>query len=318
MAIQDWSSVAADNTSLGGISTDGTVTLVKQLDNMLRGMMAEVRDGIDSGYFINSPFESKATSYAAVAADRGKLLHFTAASTLSLTAAATLTAGWWILVRAIGGNVTVDPNGAELINGASTLLILSGDSCLIHCDGTGFHTAFDYSKAIGKRFLESGSVTAAATKDIDLTAYIAAGFTRFRLELQGFQPVTDAANLRFLTSTDSGATFFSTLYSYNAIAALNASVSCVGSDSTVSFSLNPGGQGNNTSEVANFNIDIVLGALFSYTFVGNYWNPSANNHVVTGSGQRNNAGTNAVRLAYSTGNIATGNYVLWGIRSTAA
>jgi hypothetical protein len=49
MTFATWSQTAASNTSVGGISTDGTVTLVKQIDNMFRGMMAELAVARDDG-----------------------------------------------------------------------------------------------------------------------------------------------------------------------------------------------------------------------------------------------------------------------------
>jgi hypothetical protein len=52
-SVATWSTTPANNTTLGGISTDGTVTLVKQLDNMLRGMMSEVATSRDDGTIIN-------------------------------------------------------------------------------------------------------------------------------------------------------------------------------------------------------------------------------------------------------------------------
>lgn len=52
-SVTNWSPVAASNTSVGGISTDGNVTLVKQIDNMFRGLMAEVATSRDDGTIIN-------------------------------------------------------------------------------------------------------------------------------------------------------------------------------------------------------------------------------------------------------------------------
>lgn len=138
MAIEDWSSVAADNTTLGGISTDGAVTLVKQIDNMLRGMMAEVRTGITQGQFSTIAYTTKAGNYTALVVDRATLLDFTATATLSLTAAATLTSGWYIQVKATGGDITVDPAGAELINGLSSMVVARGMVATIVCTGTAF------------------------------------------------------------------------------------------------------------------------------------------------------------------------------------
>lgn len=84
---------------------------------------------------------TKTAGYTAVLADRGALIRFTTAATLALTAAATLTADWYIDVAAIGVDVVVDPNGAELIDGASTLTIPAGSWATIYCDGIGFYAA---------------------------------------------------------------------------------------------------------------------------------------------------------------------------------
>ena len=52
-SVADWSPTAASNTEVGGISTDGTITLVNQVDNIVRGMMAEVATSRDDGTIIN-------------------------------------------------------------------------------------------------------------------------------------------------------------------------------------------------------------------------------------------------------------------------
>lgn len=52
-SVADWSTTPASNTTLGGISTDGNVTLVNQIDNIFRGMMAEVATSRDDGTVIN-------------------------------------------------------------------------------------------------------------------------------------------------------------------------------------------------------------------------------------------------------------------------
>lgn len=86
--------------------------------------------------------DSLSADYTAVAGDKGKLLDCTAALTLSLTAAATLGAGWWCLYRNATSDgtslVSIDPASAELIDGLTTLTGYSGEVRQILCDGTGF------------------------------------------------------------------------------------------------------------------------------------------------------------------------------------
>lgn len=88
-------------------------------------------------------FATKATNYTALPADNNAVHMFTAAATLSLTAAATLGASWNYTAVANGGDVTVDPNGSETINGQLQLTIRQGMTAFIVCDGSNFQ-AFLY------------------------------------------------------------------------------------------------------------------------------------------------------------------------------
>lgn len=61
--------------------------------------------------------------------------------TQTLTAAATLGDGWHCFYRNDGsGVITLDPNGAETIDGAATLALQPGQSCRIACTGSAFKT----------------------------------------------------------------------------------------------------------------------------------------------------------------------------------
>ncbi len=76
------------------------------------------------------------------AADKGTVICATAAYTQTLTAAATLGAGWWVIVKndtADGTTVlTLDPNSSETIDGLTTATMYSGETRLIECDGANF------------------------------------------------------------------------------------------------------------------------------------------------------------------------------------
>lgn len=87
-------------------------------------------------------FQSKSGNYTLVPNDNGSIIAFTGGSTLSgdaASAAATLGNGWHVLVFANGVDVTIDPNGAETVNGATTLLVPNGQAGLLSCDGTAFY-----------------------------------------------------------------------------------------------------------------------------------------------------------------------------------
>lgn len=85
--------------------------------------------------------QGKAGAYTVIATDNMTALNCTTALTLTLTAAATLGNQHIFFVVANGGDVTVDPNGAETINGASTLTVSDGTTAIVFCNGTLFLAA---------------------------------------------------------------------------------------------------------------------------------------------------------------------------------
>jgi hypothetical protein len=82
--------------------------------------------------------DKAAGTYTAVKNDYNQFWRATGAVTINLTAAATLKSGWCMWVQADGGDVTVDPNGTEQINGAATITISDGGWGLIICTGSAF------------------------------------------------------------------------------------------------------------------------------------------------------------------------------------
>lgn len=92
---------------------------------------------------VDAVVNAKTSGYTADATDRGKVIRYTGGGgvTLALTAAATLADGWYTTLRNdSSGTITIDPNGAETINGAATLAVTAGNSVEIHTNGTLFYT----------------------------------------------------------------------------------------------------------------------------------------------------------------------------------
>lgn len=128
-----WDTTANNNEDVGGVNIkEGCAP--SGINNAIREIMAQLRADIDGGMV----YTAKATNYTAVANDNNGYLRFTAAATLSLTAVATLGADWHVFVQADGGDVIVDPNASETINGASTITIRNGESALIISNGSAF------------------------------------------------------------------------------------------------------------------------------------------------------------------------------------
>jgi len=114
--------------------------------------------GDQSTGFVSS-IVNQATSLNVSTIYQNNLINATAAITLTLLAAATAGANFYFTVKATGGAVTIDPDGAELIDGAATKTIPLGASAAVICTGTAWITLFlpsgDFSS--GTLILPQGS-----------------------------------------------------------------------------------------------------------------------------------------------------------------
>ncbi|MBB3520883.1 hypothetical protein [Rhizobium sp. BK456] len=104
------------------------------------GLLGFAQNGVEVAFDQDLVYAVKSGDYTALASDDNAVHRFTAAATLTLTAAATLGANWHYCVIADGGDVTIDPNGSETIDGAATLILKDGYSVEIICSGAAFFT----------------------------------------------------------------------------------------------------------------------------------------------------------------------------------
>jgi hypothetical protein len=139
--VLDWSTTAASNSDIGGIAILGT-SPVSNFDNALRELMAQVATGLGAGSFSSSGYAAKSSNYTVLTTDRGYVLDCTSNLTLALPAAATATSGFVFTTKANGATVIIDPNGAELIDGAATVTLTTGQCALVVCTGTAWKTVF--------------------------------------------------------------------------------------------------------------------------------------------------------------------------------
>jgi hypothetical protein len=136
----EWDTSANLNTDVGGVNINEGCP-PSSVNNGIRTVMSQAKAGIDGKVV----YAAKAGNYTALAADNNAVHRYTATATVTLTAAATLGANWHYTVIADGADVTIDPTGAETIDGAATLVIPDGYSAFIICSGTAFFT--DYNPA---------------------------------------------------------------------------------------------------------------------------------------------------------------------------
>lgn len=122
---------------------------------LLRAAQAEAEAGTDNAKVMTALRTAQAIAALAIptlprvartsntilgAADKAKLIDITSGTfTQTLTAAATLGAGWFCYLTNTGtGTVTVDPNASETIGGVATATLRPGDFWLIVCTGSAF------------------------------------------------------------------------------------------------------------------------------------------------------------------------------------
>lgn len=93
------------------------------------------------------------------AADKGNLISITSGTfTQTFTAAATLGSGWFCYIQNAGtGDITLDPNASETIDGRTTYIMYPGEVRLVQCDGTALRTIV--LNAFYRTFTASGTFT---------------------------------------------------------------------------------------------------------------------------------------------------------------
>lgn len=87
-------------------------------------------------------YSARASNTQLVAADRGKLIDITSGTfAQTFAAASALGAGWYCYVRNSGtGDVTLDPNASEQIDGITSFIMYPGSARIVVCDGSAFRS----------------------------------------------------------------------------------------------------------------------------------------------------------------------------------
>ena len=104
-------------------------------------------------------YEARTSATPLVSGDATKWISFTSGSfTQTFTDAASLKAGWWaILGNSSSGDIRLQPNGVETIDGLTSYIMYPGEVRLVQCDGSTLRTVV--LNAFYKTFTASGAFT---------------------------------------------------------------------------------------------------------------------------------------------------------------
>ena len=125
------------------------------------------------------PVDTFNTNYTTGSSDRAKVLVWNGgAGTLSLASAPAVGADWFVNVRNSGsGDLTINPDGTETINGNATLVLAPGDSCIVVTDGIefwtiGFGQSSDYAFTLLTIDVSGSGDYTLSSAELNKTAYV--------------------------------------------------------------------------------------------------------------------------------------------------
>lgn len=225
----------------------------------------------------------------------------------SFVAEATNTGATTIDVSSLGTRA-VQKLGAALVAGD----IAIGDLVVVEDDGTQFQmiSPVEARQLIG---------TATASSDAAIT-FTWAGITYSYVEimLSNALPATDDVDLYIRTSTDGGSSYDSGASDYSYSVGFTSSRSSTGDTKIVCNLASPNAIGNVAGEGWGGKITIIDPSATDRTqivFLAGHKNPSGTSFRMNGIGQRESAAdVDGVQFSMSSGNIASGEFIAWGIR----
>jgi hypothetical protein len=232
----------ANTTTLGGVKVDGTTITAN--------------NGVISASATKT-ISNKTGAYTVVAGDLGKIINCTSGTfTVSLTAAASLGSGFtctiWNTSNTSTDAITIDPSGAETIDGVATLILRRGEGLDIVSNGTNWEVG---SKKPMRYFVENVSSaetrpTATGTNSFSFgRASVASGLSCFSLAAYGATAGADLSVAIGQNSSNNGS-----------VTATGAGAMALGGSYASGVDSFAAGIGNNTSSYgATANYAIAIG-----------------------------------------------------------
>ena len=305
-----WLSTTASN------APSGATTIGTGLDDNLRELQGVVVRGLSHK---GSDIASATTTD--IGAVEGLMHDIT--GTTTITGLGTVRAGILKFLK-FEGVLTLTHNATSLIlPGAANITTADGDVGIFISEGSGNWRCLAYQRANGMSvygLVQIERKTASNSATVDFT--LPSGYDFHILEVIDAAPQTDGATPGIRFSDDNGATFEADAADYAYTSTGGTSSTGESSSGDTEIQLNgTGGVGNASGERVSMSIRIygaLNAALFTTISATGVSISAAGIPVnITSAGMMNTASSDeAVRFLFSSGNVVSGTFVLYGMRSS--
>lgn len=176
-------------------------------------------------------------------------------------------------------------------------------------------TATNGYAVIGRHKLTGGTLSNSTTRAISLAAYIAAGYTKFDLYLNAIAPAADGAYLVMDVSTNDGSSYLNSGYYSPGLTSIQGTTPAgYDSGSRANFVLTDS-TGNAIGEAADAHVSFrITSSRFIISSHGYHLTTAGALRRFVMDGGHPTAGVNNVRFYQTTGNMASGEWELYGER----
>lgn len=207
--IRMWGTVTSYNSTTGELVFDAiTAAGSGSYNDWQIGLSGEQGE---AGPAARAYVSYKNATYTVTLADIGNTIDCTGSWTLSLTAAATLGDGFYVWVRNTGsGTITIDPAGAETIDGAVTYTLNAGHYCLLICDGSNWRAGLSGVARLQVRDIladNTGWIAASNYEQMGVAVNRGDGVTHNRTHWTGSLFLSMGASTNVLSTSPDGGTW---------------------------------------------------------------------------------------------------------------
>lgn len=205
-------------------------------------------------------------------------------------------------------------DGTNNIYSTETWAVPGSSGNVLTSDGTNWTSAAPSGGGGSLIYIQKQSASSSST--IDFTSV--GSYTSWLLKYEGMTPASDGASLRMQISTNGGSSWVSSTYTSGEDSSAYNSATLTNLNSSTNFYCSPLQDSGASTSRTNANIWIVNVASQGTYIYGNGGgsDSSGTTNKFFFGGKTTTSGANAFRMIMSSGNIASGDFILYGIKES--